>query len=296
MKTQPLVSVVIPCFNHEKFVKDAILSVIEQSYKNIELIIIDDGSSDDSVLKISEMIELCERRFIRFGFRHRANMGLCATLNEALTWCSGVYFAPFASDDILRSYKIEQQVAYMESHLKSAGVFGRVDVIDASGKIQKKMHKESGGVKKYHFNDIFLLKYNLPAPSQMLRTAIVKKVGGYNKKFTLEDFSMWLAMTELGLTLDFVDRVYASYRRHASNTSSNFDQMLIGRLEILQIYKSHKNYCKAEAASYLLSAHEWQKYSKQRSAYALIKAFFVDWRILFNFSFAKYIIKFFVRW
>ena len=63
---QPLVSVVIPCYNHENFVQDCIQSVIDQTYDNIELIIIDDGSKDNSVDKIKEMIGLCEKRFTNF--------------------------------------------------------------------------------------------------------------------------------------------------------------------------------------------------------------------------------------
>jgi len=81
---QPLVSVVIACYNHEFFVQDSIQSVIDQTYQNIELIIIDDGSKDGSVKKIQEMIPNCQQRFIRFEFRHRLNKGLSATLNEAL--------------------------------------------------------------------------------------------------------------------------------------------------------------------------------------------------------------------
>ena len=90
---QPLVSVVIPCYNHEQFVQDSIQSVIDQTYRNIELIIIDDGSKDGSVEKIQEMVDICEQRFTRFEFRSRPNKGLSSTLNEALEWCKGKYFS-----------------------------------------------------------------------------------------------------------------------------------------------------------------------------------------------------------
>ncbi|EPK1752121.1 glycosyltransferase family 2 protein, partial [Acinetobacter baumannii] len=94
----PLVSIVIPCYNHVDYVQDCIQSIIDQTYQNIELIIIDDGSKDESVLKINEMLKKCENRFSRFEFRHRPNKGLSATLNEALEWCQGEYFATLASD------------------------------------------------------------------------------------------------------------------------------------------------------------------------------------------------------
>ena len=106
---QPLVSVAIPCYNHERFVQDSIQSIIDQTYQNIELIIIDDGSRDGSVEKIKEMIPACQERFVRFEFRHRPNKGLSATLNEALEWCEGKYFSALASDDIVLKNKIDKQ-------------------------------------------------------------------------------------------------------------------------------------------------------------------------------------------
>ena len=102
---QPLVSIVIPCYNHSQFVQETIQSIIDQDYENIELIIIDDGSKDNSVEVIQEMIPACEERFVRFEFRYRPNKGLCATLNEALEWCEGEYFSPLASDDIALPHK-----------------------------------------------------------------------------------------------------------------------------------------------------------------------------------------------
>ena len=69
MTTTPLVTIAIPCYNHEQYVQDSIQSIIDQSYSNIELIIIDDGSKDNSVLKIQELISICTNRFSRFEFR-----------------------------------------------------------------------------------------------------------------------------------------------------------------------------------------------------------------------------------
>ena len=113
---QPLVSIVIPSYNHERFIRDSIKSVIDQSYQNIELIIIDDGSTDVSVEKIQELIPLCEKRFTRFEFRHRPNKGLSATLNEALEWAQGEYFSSLASDDIILKDKIKIQTKFLRQN------------------------------------------------------------------------------------------------------------------------------------------------------------------------------------
>ncbi|MEG0901309.1 MAG: glycosyltransferase family A protein, partial [Clostridia bacterium] len=107
--------VVIPCYNHESFVQDSIQSVIDQSYQNIELIIIDDGSKDGSVEKIKEMLDLCEERFIRFKFISRENRGISVTLNEAIRWSKGEYWAICSSDDFYHYNKIEKQVTLMHN-------------------------------------------------------------------------------------------------------------------------------------------------------------------------------------
>ena len=119
MHKQPLVSVVIPCYNHENFVQDCIKSVIDQTYENIELIIIDDGSKDGSVQKIQEMSAACQKRFTRFEFRYRPNKGLSETLNEALEWCEGLYLSPIASDDQMLKQKIQLQVNFLEKNKQS---------------------------------------------------------------------------------------------------------------------------------------------------------------------------------
>ena len=103
-----LVTVLIPSYNHQKYIKDAILSVINQTYKNIELIVIDDGSSDDS----PQIIRSLGKKY-NFKYIIRENRGICATLNEALNMAKGVYFCGLGSDDMFFPEKIEKQVNFM---------------------------------------------------------------------------------------------------------------------------------------------------------------------------------------
>ena len=106
------VSVIVPVYNAEKAIERCIRSILDQEYQDIECIAVDDGSKDGSVEKIQEMIPTCQKRFIRFEFRYRPNKGLSATLNEALEWCEGEYYAGFASDDIMLVSRIEKQVNF----------------------------------------------------------------------------------------------------------------------------------------------------------------------------------------
>ena len=106
----PLVSVCVPAYNHEKYIAECIQSIIEQDYKNIELIIINDGSKDktDEVIKSYE--QKCQERFVRFEYRNRGNRGLSETLNEMVDWSHGKYFSAIASDDILLFNKILKEL------------------------------------------------------------------------------------------------------------------------------------------------------------------------------------------
>lgn len=257
--SQPLVSVVIACYNHEQFVQDAIQSVIDQTYNNIELIIIDDGSKDSSVAKIKEMIELCERRFTRFEFRSRANIGLSATLNEALEWCQGKYYSPFASDDQMLNYKTSIQVKFLENNNNFAAVFGGVQLIDENN---KKLEKILNKAKSYSFEDIIMHRHDILAPTQMIRKEAIEKVGGYNSNLFIEDWYMWLLLSRED-DIFSMNEILALYRQHHNNISKNLKEMQQGRLEILESFRSHPLYEEALININWYNEVEW--FSKNKS-------------------------------
>ena len=259
--SQPLVSVVIPCYNHEQFVQDSIQSVIDQTYKNIELIIIDDGSQDNSVEKIQEMIEACRERFVRFKFRYRANIGLSATLNEALEWCEGKYFSPIASDDQLLPEKTKIQVEYLQRNYESNGVFGEIELIN----LKRSKIKKTRNAHKYYFDEIFLHTHNLPTPTQMFRLNEILKIGGFRDGFLLEDWYINLKLTEGGKSLDYIPCYLAKYRRHENNMSSRHDLLHQGRLDIIELYKSNELYLYAKSKAYLVTANSMQLSNKRKS-------------------------------
>lgn len=236
--SQPLVSVVIPCYNHEEFVQDAIQSVIDQDYKNIELIIIDDGSQDNSVLKIQEMMESCKKRFVKFEFRSRTNIGLSATLNEALEWCEGKYFSPIASDDIMLRVKVAIQVDYLEKNTSVSAVFGGVALIDNNEKIISNNLSKN---KKYTFKEIILNKHNLPAPTQMFRLDVIKKVGGYKEGIIIEDWYILLKVSNYS-EISYINKTLCFYRSHDNNTSNDFMLMHRGRMQVVNLFKDHEFY------------------------------------------------------
>ncbi|HAS8351700.1 TPA: glycosyltransferase [Vibrio vulnificus] len=257
----PLVSVIIPCYNHELFVQECIQSVIEQDYQNLELIIIDDGSKDNSIYKIKEMISICETRFTKFEFRHRENKGLCSTLNEALEWTQGKYICSLASDDIWVNNKISLQVNYLNHNHQCIGVFGNITLIDESSRSIKCISHRS---KKFTFTDILLHNCYLPAPTNMCRAIELKK-HSYDSNIKIEDWYMWLKLVEKGGTLDYIDHNLALYRQHTNNTSKQFKEMMNARLDVLNHFKHHKDFNYAKACAYLVAANDNVSSNKQES-------------------------------
>lgn len=269
MNNNALVSVVIPCYNHQDFIQDAIQSVIDQSYQNIELIIIDDGSKDDSVAKIEQMVEVCEQRFTRFEFRYRPNKGLSATLNEAIEWCQGKYFAGLASDDIILPNKTEVQVKYLEQYSKVVAVFGGIQLIDENN---KKLARRVKDARAYEFKEIIMHKFELPAPTQMIRLEILKQVGGYDPNIAVEDWYMWLKLSEIG-ELYYLDQVFALYRQHDHNFSKGTEKMLQARDEVVKCFQHSQYYEKAFRKIKWLNTRVYYYNSKDEKLKWLLKLY-----------------------
>ena len=270
----PLVTIAIPCYNHAVFVQDSIRSVINQTYKNIELIIIDDGSTDQSVNKIKEILIECEQRFTRFEFRGRPNKGLCNTLNEALEWAQGDYFCVIASDDQMLPEKTSLQISSFKSD--TVGVFGGVNIINNKNEIL------SSRVREYSetgFEDILLNKHDLPASSQMFKTDILRQVGGYNPNVKVEDWDLLLRMSKLNKKMVYIPQLLINYRKHDSNISSDNTFMYTEMIKILDQYVDEPKYAQAlYIVKKRLLVNPMKKISK-------LKAFFLKIKILLEYKF-----------
>lgn len=262
----PLVSVIIPSYNHAEYITESIQSIIDQDYENIELIIIDDGSRDNSVEVISKMTPICEKRFVRFEFRFRPNQGLCATLNEALEWCEGDYFSPIASDDIALPHKISFLVSKIESSDYSV-VFGNIQNIGT-----RHFTRESPKVFEHVFSDLLMHISIPPAPAALLKTKDIRQVGGYNENFIIEDWYMWLKLTYNNKRLISYDEVVCLYRRHNSNTVNNDNLMYSAREQIINVYKSDPLYDAAFKKNLYLTARSKASYKVIQPIILILKA------------------------
>lgn len=238
----PLVSVCIPVFNHSGFVAECIESVIAQTYPNIELIIIDDGSTDASYEIVERYITACEARFPRFKVISRPNVGVSETLNEGLHWAEGKYFCGLASDDLMLPEKTSVLVEYLERNSNTVAVFGSVYLIDENSDTIGKRVANSA----YNFKDIFLLRAELPAPAALIRLEALKSAGGFNKNTKVEDWDMWLKLSFANSSaIAVIPDLLARYRVHPTNTWKQLDAMHSAKMKIIEQYSDHKDYAQA---------------------------------------------------
>lgn len=235
---QPLVSVIIASYNHAPYIEASILSVLGQSYPNIELLVVDDGSRDDSVSRIEAL-----QAIHGFDFRSQANKGLSSTLNEAISRAKGSLIAPFGSDDVMLAGRIAAQVAYMADKPEVGICAGSILTIDAAGRPCGK--ERDLPQRRLDFEDVFLdRKPGAPAPTLLFRREALERVGGFDPEVRLEDLMIELKITRAGYFIDILATPLALYRVHESNTYKNYRFMVDNVLRTYEHFSDHPDYSK----------------------------------------------------
>jgi GT2 family glycosyltransferase len=215
-----LVSVVIPSFNHARYVTRAIDSVLGQTLGDIELLVVDDGSTDGSAEVIRRHLEATTAPFpVRLVARE--NRGICRTLNEALDGATGKYFAALGSDDLWAPHKLASQVDALEAAGDGeVAVFSDCWVIDADGLRQGRMGRQFPFRGGDIYRDLVMLRFFPPAPTTVIRRQVIVDLGGFNERTSLtEDVDLWYRLARAHRVI-YVDEPLASYRIHGGNVSS----------------------------------------------------------------------------
>ncbi len=190
MKTTPDVSVIMPVFNGERYVGQAISSVLEQSYRNFELVIIDDGSRDSTKRRVERFRD--DR--IRF-YEHNDNQGIAASRNDGLSKAKGPYIAWLDSDDIASPSRLERQLDFLEKNRKYGLCSSNVVSIDAEG-------RQSSG-KWWNTSNIpvdwqMLWTNPIAQSSVMIRKSLLEKPPlAYDPSYSpAEDYHLWCRLVQ----------------------------------------------------------------------------------------------------
>lgn len=214
MSRMPRVSVLMPAYNREAYIREAVESVLRQTFTDFELVAVDDGSTDGTVAVLEELARRDERvRVIKAG-----RLGLVGVSNETVRHARGEYLARLDADDVALPGRLEKQVAYMDSHPECVVVGGQMEIMDSVGQFKrmKTVPTEHEQIDGFHLAGQGSAIMNSTA---MMRGATVREVGGYRRLFEIcDDLDLWMRLAEKG-RLANLPEVFVRYREHDANIS-----------------------------------------------------------------------------
>jgi glycosyltransferase involved in cell wall biosynthesis len=208
------ISVIMPAYNEERFISEAIESVLAQTWKDFELIILDDGSQD----RTREIAKSYIRRDSRVRVESHPNMGIAATLNRGFELSANEWVAIIQGDDVMMPNRLERNIAFVAAHPELAVAGGWCKHIDSKGRIIAKGESPlitHEAVQKLYEADE-LIAFN--SSTALLRKCAVKAIGGYRSQFRVgEDVDMWNRLLEAGYKILIQPEYLVKYRIHSGS-------------------------------------------------------------------------------
>lgn len=215
---KPLVSVCIPAYNNAEYIKDTIDSILNQTYRNIELIVVDDCSTDHT----AEVVENIQDERLKL-YRNGKNLGMAGNWNRCLELASGEYVKLICADDMIDRDAIEREAEAMLENPTANPVESDTRLVDMSG-------KKTGAFKRYHKSGLvkgtkaakaaLLVQNFFGAPvNNLIRKSALLEVGGFDENFTyILDFDLWVSIACTG-DVYIIHEFLNSFRvRRDSNT------------------------------------------------------------------------------
>lgn len=201
-RSRPLVSVVVPSYNHGRYVQAAVRSVLDQSYGHVELIVIDDGSTDDS-------LDILERLGGDFRLESQANAGQAATLNRGWAMARGEILSYLSADDLLMPHAVATAVEYLRQSPGTVMVYGDFDLIDEHASVLRRVRAPD-----FDYFDMVVRTACPPGPGVFFRRAAHEAAGGWNPGFRQwPDYDYWLRLGLQG-TFERIPQALAAFRMH----------------------------------------------------------------------------------
>ncbi len=215
----PLVSVVAPCFNAEKYLEEALRSIYEQDYPNFEVIIVDDGSTDNSYAMLEQL-----QKVHGFQLYRQQNQGVSAALNFGLRHARGDYVATPDLDDIMLPHSLSVRAAYLDQHPEVGCVGALVIYIDSEG--QETKRQNGNRIRQLDFDYLLGNAYVCGAPVSLYRMEALRAAGFYDPEIKVQDFQMTLRIASQGYQIHKLPVLVTRYRRHPDNLSRRYKVLL----------------------------------------------------------------------
>jgi glycosyltransferase involved in cell wall biosynthesis len=219
-KQNDRVSVVIPLYNHDRFVASTIWSVLNQSVSPCEIIVIDDGSSDRS----AEIAQALAEKHRTVKFWSRPNQGAHSTINEGITAATGEFISVLNSDDLYHPNRLEQCLTILDQHPEISAVFSALSFIDENGRKRRNRWYEGARAFYDQIGDLGLALLNgnflMTTSNLIARRSAFQDVGPFANLRYAHDLDFFLRLYIHGKKMYLIDEPLLQYRLHASNTIS----------------------------------------------------------------------------
>jgi glycosyltransferase involved in cell wall biosynthesis len=245
--TAPLVSVIVPAYNHEAFVEHTLRSIEEQTYPNVETIVVDDGSRDRTGA-LADAFAARSPRPVRVI--HQPNGGIVKALERGLAEARGDYVAFLASDDWITPDKVAFQVADLEA-TESDAVFGAVvRVVDGQEKLDELPMAFLDTWDPERFIERLVTSHGPMLQSGLFRTSLVQAIGGIDQGFVLEDWPILILAARRARRVRVHPRPFTYYRQHGGNTIARKQREIRDwKLQIIDRYLTGRTRRHAVAAA-----------------------------------------------
>ncbi len=247
------VSVCIPCYNAENYILETLQSLLNQTYKNFEIIVIDDGSEDNSIEKIESMILKDKRIHL---YKNNNNRGVAFTRNRAFELCNAEYIAYMDADDTAPPNRLELQVNFLDSHLNIDGVGGSYNIINEKGEFIQKVIMTAQSPEM--IKATLLFRNCIANGSVMLRKRVIdeEQIRYDEEKKDLEDYDFWVRFVKNHnfINLSNILQNYRVTQESLSRKCANCE----GNLRVQRFDDIHRYVLKERG--YLLPAKEEQVY------------------------------------
>ena len=226
MKVKPLITIYITNYNYEKYIEASIKSAINQTYKNLEIIVIDDCSSDSSV----NIIKKFKKKYMMKTIFNKNRKGLIKSANIAMRASKGKFVLRLDADDILHPNAVKEMYTKVKKNTKSVLIFPDYLNINERSKITS--------IFKYKRKKNFSIQ-DPPAHGacSLIKKNFLKKFGFYNEKFDRQDgFYIWILIHLKNFNVIHCKKALFYYRKHKKNLSRNRYKILKTRLKILDYF------------------------------------------------------------
>lgn len=231
LNSYPLVSFIIPFYNHNHFIKKTLDSILEDTYPNKEIIIINDGSSDPNDNNIVNWI-VKNSNNISVNYIKRENKGVSRTMNELISLSKGKYIVSSASDDYFINNTIEKRVKILEKNQDKLLLLSDTIVVNKNNDIEYdssmfSLHKvnKSNYLNSSKIKNEIIGNWILAGSTTIARKDLYIKVGMYDENLIVEDYDFFLRVVSQDLLL-FYDEKVSAYRRHDTNVSGDVTKRL----------------------------------------------------------------------